>query len=272
MKRITEPFGKASLIVAVVALVAALVGGAYASTDTGGNATASGKHHGNRGNAGAALAKKYSKVFSKRFSQRFSRRFAVAGPQGSKGDNGSNGARGDKGDRGPKGDTGATGLQGAKGDTGAQGLPGEDGETGFTETLPSGMTETGSWRLEAGPAGWDNNDVISFPIPLPEAVGFANVLYVPKGETAPSECENAEHLGAAGPENPESTPGYLCIYAGVGSVENDEVKAHKAGSSELLGAGASTSGAMLVAGGEVSGEPGFVEIPFAGGTWAVTAQ
>jgi len=271
MKRITEPFGKAGLIVAIVALVAALVGGAYASTDTGGNATASGKHHGNRGNAGAALAKRYSKVFSKRFSQRFSKRFAVAGPQGPKGDNGSNGARGDKGDRGPKGDTGATGLQGAKGDTGTQGPPGENGETGFTETLPSGKTETGSWLLPAGAGGFGNNAVISFPIPLPSVIGFANVVYVPKGGTPPSECENAEHLGAAGPENPEATSGYLCIYAAVGSIENDDLKAHKSGSNEIIGEGpgASTSGAVLVAGGEVTGEGLF---PFAGGTWAVTAQ
>ncbi len=58
------------------------------------------------------------------------------GPQGQKGDTGPQGPQGQKGDTGPqgpqgqKGDTGPQGPQGQKGDTGPQGPQGQKGDTG----------------------------------------------------------------------------------------------------------------------------------------------
>src|SRR5665811_1077143 len=123
MQRLKEPFGKAGLIVAVVALVFAMLGGAYAANGSG-DATASAKNRG--GNVGN-LIKREAQKFSKRFSQRFSRRFAVPGPVGPRGFPGfpgPEGPKGDDGDDGDKGDTG-TGKEGKEGKEGKQGPQGD---------------------------------------------------------------------------------------------------------------------------------------------------
>jgi Collagen triple helix repeat (20 copies) len=128
-RRLKEPFGKAGLIVAVVALVFAMLGGAYAAT--GGNsskATASAKQ-GKQGKQG-----KTGKT-------------GPAGPAGTAGPAGPAGAKGDTGA------AGSNGKDGTNGTNGKNGTNGEDGETGFTETLPSGKTETGSWGGITNAAG-----------------------------------------------------------------------------------------------------------------------
>src|SRR5665811_2004770 len=157
MQRLKEPFGKAGLIVAVVALVFAMLGGAYAANGSG-DATASAKNRG--GNVGN-LIKREAQKFSKRFSQRFSRRFAVPGPLGPRGFPGFPGPEGPKGDDGDDGDKGDKGDSGdsvkvtelatgecaneeggaevkeegaAEGVEVCNGEDGEDGETGFTAT------------------------------------------------------------------------------------------------------------------------------------------
>ncbi len=123
LNRIREPFGKAGLIVAIIALVFAMLGGAYAASKSsgGGKATASAK------------AKK-----------------GPRGPKGPKGDTGPAGPQGAKGDQGPKGDTGANGKDGTNGTNGTNGTDGEAGMCSEEEpecVLPEGATLTGTYSI-----------------------------------------------------------------------------------------------------------------------------
>ena len=90
-KRLREPFGKAGLTVAVIALVFAMLGGAYAATNSGG---------------GKATASK-----------------AKAGPRGPRG------KTGPAGPAGPQGPAGANGKDGANGSNGSSGANGKDGQS-----------------------------------------------------------------------------------------------------------------------------------------------
>src|SRR5690349_13719249 len=102
-------------VISVIALVFAMLGGAYAAN-----------HPGSSQEGASASAK------SKR------------GHKGHRGPKGPTGAQGPKGDPGP---------QGPKGDTGPSGAPGKDGETGFTATLPAGESLEGAWSTGSAPLG-----------------------------------------------------------------------------------------------------------------------
>src|SRR5680860_1011394 len=216
--RLREPFGKAGLIVAIVALVASLAGGTYAAENSGDNATASAKRGGNVNK----LIKRESQKFSKRFSQRFSRRFAVAGPAGP------------VGAAGAKGAVGAAGAAGV----GTQGDPGDNGksvtgdpiaaddvcgtETGVKYTLdgtdtnvcngapwtaggtlPEGETLTGAWMINTI-TGQSPQAALSFALPLAAPLDEEHVHYV----TEPT----AECPGDA--TAPAAEPGELCVFEG----------------------------------------------------------
>jgi hypothetical protein len=166
-----DRFGTAGLVVAIIALVAALAGGAVAAGNSGGKATASkakGKvgPRGPRGPAGPA---------------------GPAGPQGPQGPQGPAGANGKDGSNGSNGAAGPTGPTGAKGSAGAAGAVGETGPTGATGptgtfgggTLPSGVTETGTWAVSGSVKTIKDGNgnmvtvgnpeavaAISFPMPL----------------------------------------------------------------------------------------------------------
>ena len=99
VRAIREPFGTAGLIIACVALIAALAGGAYAAS---GGLTAKQKKE----------VKKIAKAFA-----------GQPGAQGPKGDTGP------KGDQGPKGNTGAEGPEGSPWTVGGV-LPSEQTEVG----------------------------------------------------------------------------------------------------------------------------------------------
>jgi len=162
MKRITEPFGRAGLVVAVCALVFAMVGGAYA-------VSSSGKRQ-NEMDSGAAAAKRYAKMFAKRYAKEFAATFAVAGPAG---------ANGKEGAQGPKGETGLQGLKGEKGD------PGDPWTAGGT--LPESATQTGYYSVNTDQSvandlglGEHNTFIpISFDIPLAHPLGKGQTHYVP---------------------------------------------------------------------------------------------
>jgi hypothetical protein len=204
--RIHQRLGTAGLIVAVVALVAALAGGAYAA-------------NGGLNKQQKKQVRNIAKNESKKWSKKFSKRFAKQGPQGDKGDTGATGATGATG---PKGATGSPGEPGEDGEDGAPGTSaeatgyagsecaeasgeegievtsagspqyvcngkdGEDGETGFTETLPSGQTETGDWSMPAATITELLESkvplpTISFTIPLAEELTGPQTHYVPVG-------------------------------------------------------------------------------------------
>jgi Collagen triple helix repeat (20 copies) len=257
MNRISEPFGKAGLIVAIVALVAALVGGAYA-------ATASSRHH-KKSNAGLnGKQRKEVKKISKQYAGKPGAA-GPAGPQGLPGANGSNGARGNTGPEGPEG------PEGKEGPKGKEGSPWTAGGT-----LPEGATETGYWAASGTPVptvGGLFNAVsapISFGIPLAEApeLGIAEV-------PSETELENEEFpappTGCTGNvAEPGAEEGYLCIFPLEMEHTEGAAPVHfKAGGG--LGSGfegnPGPQGGLLV----VLGEEAHPEEPVtANGTWAVT--
>jgi hypothetical protein len=210
---IREPFGKAGLIVAILALVMALVGGAYAATSDSGKATASAKGKpGPRGKTGKT---------------------GLAGPAGPAGPQGPAGAKGDAGTPGAAGSNGVsvTGTPVAAGQEGCaaggvkytsasgsnvvcNGKNGTNGQTGFTETLPPKKTETGVWGgLLLSPG--QHTFPISFPIPLAEA---PEPVIVENDEDSAAGCPGRGVISPPGepgvfvPSTPEAEPGKLCIY------------------------------------------------------------
>jgi Collagen triple helix repeat (20 copies) len=220
-RRLKEPFGKAGLTVAILALVLAMVGGAWAAAGLTGK----------QKKQVIKIAKKY------------------AGKPGAPGTNGTNGTNGAPGEKGPKGDTGATGAQGLKGDTGATGAtgstgaPGESvtitalnagqcnngeagakftnasgtaeacngtsgsgGGGGYPEFLPTGKSEKGDWAFAYPDAGEILKEPISFPIPLAAALPASQVHFIFPGETPPTGCPGTF-------EEPEAESGNLCVYS-----------------------------------------------------------
>ena len=144
------------------------------------------------------------------------------------------------------------------------GAKGADGETGFTDTLPGGKTETGSW---SSPSLSENpSEVlmpISFAIPLAADIAGSNVHFLPLGGS------DANCTGTAA--SPAAAPGHLCVYTAVAieviEAENKTINAviQKSGApySGGFASGASQTGAVLN-----MNVPAFT---IANGTWAVTA-
>ena len=141
LNRIRSQIGTAGLVVAIVALIAALAGGALAAA---GNSTgASMKHNRTKAKRGPTGPR------------------GPQGPQGLQGErgpagaNGNNGAPGPQGPVGAQGPTGATGPAGATGAAGATGTPGATGATG--PAGPSGSSNGGpfSYTFSSDTSGAD---------------------------------------------------------------------------------------------------------------------
>ncbi len=158
-------------VISVIALVFAMFGGAYAASNSsgGGKATASAKQ-GKQGKQGKT---------------------GKTGPAGPAGPAGAQGPVGPKGDTGAPGSAGAPGAsvtgvaipvgnvecaakEGGVKYTSASGTnvvcngkKGETGPTGFTETLPSGKTETGAWAFGRTAGAGSSSTAASFSLPLP---------------------------------------------------------------------------------------------------------
>lgn len=203
ISRIHSKLGTAGLVVAIVALVVALTGVAFAATGLN------------------SKQKKEVKKIAKQF----------AGKNGAPGATGSQGAKGDTGATGPAGKDGTNGTNGTNGQSvtgapintggacgpqtgvkytlGATSTNVCNGATGFTETLPSGKTETGTWAL--GPFDKSAFVPLTFNIPLGTAPAFHFVNA--EGEEISGEepfHEAEDCTGTA--EDPTASPGDLCIY------------------------------------------------------------
>jgi hypothetical protein len=240
-------------VIAVLALVFAMVGGAWA-------------------------AKKYVITSINQIKPSVQKKLKGAvgpqGPQGPKGDPGSAGAAGAPGPQGlvgPTGSPGATGASGVAGKT-VTGVTGTTGATGpFGPTLPTGATMTGSWAFGTVPAGGVPEVLgteplfvpISFPIPLPNELNNANVHWLAAGGSD-AACDGS-------PSEPKADPGHLCIYTASESqrfVSDAEpgtffpVGVFKAGSD--FEEGASKTGSVIRVLVIAKGA-------FAYGTWAATA-
>jgi Collagen triple helix repeat (20 copies) len=231
MSRLREQFSTGALILSVVALVFALMGGAYAASHAQNKKSV--VKRGPRGPKGAAGA---------------------TGPAGPTGPQGPAGAKGDKGDKGANGEPGSPGSPGASGAPGAPGDPGEspagaaftgteepevggdphpcdeaggveylvestgdsqlvcngkEGAQGSTGspwpaggTLPTDAVETGAWRVTASGAETVTT-VLSFPIQL--AAATEHVHLIPPnfpGGTQPTEQERKE-CPSANPNSPK---------------------------------------------------------------------
>jgi hypothetical protein len=182
--RIHEKLGTAGFVISIVALIAALTGGAYAAAGL------------------SPQVKKQITKESKKFSKQFSKQFAVAGPQGAKGDTGAAGAKGD------------TGAQGGKGDPGAPGSPGGPGPEGSPWTaggvLPEGETETGAWGFGIVSNSEIQTVPVSFNIPLETAPVIHVIQENGKEKTGGGEIDQPACPGEVA--EPAADPGTLCLY------------------------------------------------------------
>jgi hypothetical protein len=251
ISRIHQKLGTAGFIISIVALLVALGGGAYA---------ASGGLTGKQKKEVEKIAKKY------------------AGKPGKDGAAGAIGPQGSPGAAGAKGDAGIPGINGGNGANGTNGEsvkitvlnPGEgsctqggakfsnkaglaeacNGVTGFTETLPPGKTEKGTFAYgqTSEPFGYAS---ISFSIPL-ETAPAVTVINTFKGSPPTPECAGTQ-------ANPTAAPGNLCVYA-EGSIYNQYEGA------EIVSAG----GAVLVF--SRFEESGMPRASNGLGTWAATAE
>ena len=192
-------------VLAFVALVFAVTGGAFAASGPGSSPGA-------KASASSVLGRVAK-----------SKPKAKAGPRGPAGPKGAAGATGATGSAGPAGAIGPAGPAGGKGEPGAAGANGSNGETGprgpegpqgepgspWTGggTLPAEATETGTWS--AGETSSLANVLvpITFNVQLAKALGKEDVHYVTAG-TTPAGCP-----GTA--ENPQAEPGNLCVYEGL---------------------------------------------------------
>lgn len=207
-------------VIATLALVFAMTGGAYAAKKYLITATKQISPsvlkalQGKAGPAGAAGAQGPA---------------GPAGSAGTKGENGSNGSNGSNGEKGLEGKAGESvtgkaivsggskcnGQAGAeytlKGATtavcnGKEGSPWTDGGT-----LPAGAQETGSWNfIQTLPIAKHESSqyaVISFQVPLKTAVSAGSAHYIKFGAALPTGCKGTL-------EKPEAAEGNLCVFEG----------------------------------------------------------
>lgn len=164
--RIHGKLGTAGLIVAILALVAALGGTAFAM---------------------AGLNSK-----QKREVTRIAKQDA--------GKPGPTGATGAQGPVGPQGSAGTNGKDGVTGPTGPSGVTGTTGPAGPTETvLPSGKTEIGLWSFTNNSTGksWTT---ISWPLRV-ENIGSFEFTWIAPGGSSTTECPGSAEEPEAAPGN-----------------------------------------------------------------------
>jgi hypothetical protein len=244
-------------VIATLALVFAMTGGAYA-------------------------AKRYLITSTKQISPSVLKALqGKAGPAGPVGPAGAAGAgaqgpQGPQGPAGPKGDTGSAGKDGA---AGAKGATGPTGQTGFTETLPSGKTLKGDWGIFAhDPSGaQEEGTTVAFNIPLAQAPVVHWIKANGKEATPTEEVTSTACTGTVAA--PTASKGNLCVYTGreEGFSTNEAANKYFFKSKWGLKVDDWTEGEMEQ---NTASSLGFGVNAFAleevavvvGGTWAVTAE
>jgi hypothetical protein len=201
-------------VISVIALVFAMLGGAYAASDSG-----SRKSSASASKASASKAKRGPK-----------------GPRGPRGPQGAPGLQGPEGPQGPAGANGKDGLNGKNGVNGTNGAPGKSvlsgeetpgtncaqggywfeiqgsgnksyvceggGGSGGGTTLAPGETSTGLWQFQTSDTSFAFMS-ISYPLRVEPAPEFN---WIGVGEPATAACPGSQ-------EDPQAEPGHLCIYA-----------------------------------------------------------
>jgi hypothetical protein len=264
IRSIREPFGKAGLTVAILALVFAMVGGAWAAVGLN------------------AKQKKEVTKIAKKYAGKPGAAGATgpAGLSGAKGDTGAKGAKGDKGDPGSSvtgtliptssatcNNLGGTAYTSASGTENV--CNGENGDNGSPWTVGGTLpvstetgcpcTEKGVWSLSATAAGTPTLFTVlhiqlvpmSFNIPLGTAPTAHFVdLNAQNNNTVPPECTVGGVQGSFA--NPLANSGQLCVYLGADLTSNFSSS----------GISAFATGALLKA--SVTADT------IANGSWAVT--
>jgi hypothetical protein len=224
-------------VISVIALVFAMLGGAYAA---------------NKSESSGAKAS------------------ASKGKRGPKGPKGATGPAGPQGLPGPTGPQGPAGAAGATGKEGAPGAPGP-----LLESLPAGKTLMGNWGV-GGSLGAEEGPgraliQVSFQFPVSPA---PTVYYIQVGNTFAAKIPQAgavafptpEELEAACPGTaaaPKAAAGNLCIYATEEAEANfTAIDFLPAGLAEKISR-ATTLGAVIPL--RVQSELGYAR-----GSWAVT--
>jgi hypothetical protein len=260
-----------STVIATVALVFVMTGGAYAASHYLITST-------------KQISPKVLKQLRGKAGPAGPEGKGITGPAGKDGANGTNGANGKDGSNGKDGvsvtsstepagancKAGGSKLVAANGTTYA--CNGANGQTGFTETLPSEKAERGVWSVlySATAAGQLMQATMSFNIPLaeaPEAKQLTNYIGTEEGEGEPNENKGAIPSHCKGTiEAPVAQPGNLCVFVrtainvktgGLGALFFDP----QGGTGEAAGPGGAVMDFSAVAAGVV----------FADGVWAVTA-
>jgi hypothetical protein len=204
---------------------------------------------------------------------------AGAGSQGPKGETGAVGLNGEAGAKGAAGSTGPTGLKGTTG-AGATGATGATGPAGVGETLASGKTETGTWAASLYGITEQETEIsfpISFPIPLKEG-GEEKAYLFSKEQTEKEEFEEPMNFfgekiktGCEGTlEKPTAPKGALCIYT-----ENERYESSRLlriTAPKLIFGGYGTAGAYLKFEATSAASPESPATIQVRGTWAVTAE
>jgi Collagen triple helix repeat (20 copies) len=253
-------------VIAIIALVLAMAGGAWAAK-------------------GGVIITKLNQISPKVRTQLKGQ----TGPEGVAGPAGPAGPQGAKGEAGKVGNEGKAGLEGKEGKQGksvaiaaeGKGANCKEGGQSFEVegssvksyacngspwtaggTLPKDATETGAWfaRMQGSEAPFIGVGVIDLPIPLATELPGTNVKVVKEGAVPPAQCDDGVSP-AAGPTHPEADSGFLCVFVAA----EEETPGYSILKIASSGVGASTSGAMVIADSEN-------EILFAQphGTFAVT--
>jgi Collagen triple helix repeat (20 copies) len=288
-----KPHLTPSTAIAIIALVFAVTGGAFAATGGSGSggsspakATASvGRAQGGSGSSGQAIATTAKSSKGKT---------GPRGPKGATGPAGPAGKNGAVGATGPAGAAGAPGAAGSSGESvsattiepgetcveggvsltvggketvicngkkGKSGKPGLNGAIHPEEVLPPEASETGSWAYGGYPEEVEVEGKLSDPVGefLRTALSFTIPLKegLGVGDVHYVTTPTTECPGTA--EDPKAIPGDLCVYQGKNSGMSF-VRIDKSSKNEE---GASPAGAILTMKGGAEEE--------AWGTWAVTA-
>lgn len=177
LRRLRDKGGSPAMVVAVVAVVLAMTGSAFAA-----RSLLTGEDIKDGSITKADLAP--SAVSSAKQGKRGPRgRSGPAGKQGEQGEQGPEGPVGPRGERGPTGATGPAGPAGPPGTTGAKGAKGDDGADG-----PQGPEGP---QGPAGPAGSGANLVASGFPSSPVDVGTPLAI----GSSGPSFTDGADLVG-----------------------------------------------------------------------------
>jgi Collagen triple helix repeat (20 copies) len=235
--RLREHFSTTAIVLSIIALVFAMMGGAYASQQGQGGATASKAKRGPRGPQGKP---------GKEGPQ------GPVGPVGPQGPAGLPGAKGDPGLQGIQGPAGEEGEEGPAGESikakellpgeqeeceetggvlieeedetpiaevcngkeGEEGPPGKDGTFDFSIPLEPDEVETGAWAFHANL----DDDEVRVPLSLPVRLNEAVQTEITQRVWFQGETDFSQHCSGAVFSSFEALKaGELCIFLGFGS-------------------------------------------------------